>query len=204
MLTLFTVSIDTDALELPYSLITWLRTYIVRGYCNPSPMLPRTPKNINSLSLLSAYRNMLSLPPIVCAKSRRAMKLSTVDLASSMLEISKHRLLFICVVKEIINYLRPSLLYRFIRYSLRLIQCQMHLVNLPALILRQGIKESESNQVARPHFLFGLLFILSTCWSKKVAWIYCSSLLLKKILTLHSFLAFKQDSACSYDLLSKM
>ena len=77
------------------------------------------------------------------------MKLSTVHLASSMLEISKHRLLFIFVVKEIINYLRPSLLYRFIRYSLMQIQCQMHLVNLPALTLRQGIKESESNQVAR-------------------------------------------------------
>lgn len=159
MLTLFTVSIDTDALELPYSLITWLRTYIVRGYCNPSPMLPRTPKNINSLSLLSAYRNMLSLPPIVdCANSRRAMKLSTVHLASSMLEISKHRLLFICVVKEIFNYLRPSLLYRFIRYCLMLIQCQMHLVNLPALTY--GRESRNLKAIRLPALIFSLDYCL--------------------------------------------
>ncbi|PON61461.1 LOW QUALITY PROTEIN: hypothetical protein PanWU01x14_145810 [Parasponia andersonii] len=58
MLTLSTSSLFRGPLEPPYELITSLRMYIMRGFCNPSPMLPKVPKNINNLSNESAYLNI--------------------------------------------------------------------------------------------------------------------------------------------------
>lgn len=68
MPTLFTTSF-VKALPLPQSLITSPRMNIITGFCNPSPMLPKVPNNMNNMCTRSAYLKMLSLAPISNAPS---------------------------------------------------------------------------------------------------------------------------------------